>query len=175
VVELFTVGHSTRSLEEFVRLLAWYRVELVADVRRFPTSSKYPHFSKETLSRELEARGIGYVWLGNLLGGYRRGGYRAYMETKGFACGVEKLLQLASRRKTALMCSERLWFKCHRRHIADHLTSLGHTVTHIIDRKRVYTHKRREKEPIPNSQLDNSRSSSRHNSGRGSYADRKAL
>ena len=138
---IYTIGHSNRSLEEFLSLLDHYGIGLVVDVRRFPTSRKYPHFSRESLEAALSSRGIGYAWLGDLLGGYRKGGYRAYMETEEFRRGLERLLELAEGRRTAIMCAERLWFRCHRRFIADALVAMGHEVVHIVEPGREYRHR----------------------------------
>ena len=145
---VYTVGHSTRSLEELVKLLRAYEVGILVDVRRFPTSSKYPHFNAETLRVELEKRGIHYVWLGDKLGGFRKGGYAKYMETEDFRKGLEELLGIIRKGevrgvKVAIMCAERLWFKCHRKFIADALVKHGIKVLHIVEEGRVAKHKRR--------------------------------
>ncbi len=140
---VYTVGHSNRSLEEFLSLLEEYGVEVVVDVRRWPVSSKYPHFNSESLRKSLENRGYGYVWLGRELGGYREGGYERYMETEDFKSGLKALEELALRRVVAVLCAERLWFRCHRRFIADALVRDGFRVVHIIEGGRAYEHRRR--------------------------------
>jgi len=146
--EVYTVGHSTRSLRELLEILDRYGVKVVIDVRRFPTSKRYPHFRRESLERELSARGIEYVWLGRDLGGFRRGGYESYMETEEFARGVERLLNLLERgKRVAILCRERLWFKCHRRFISDVLVGLGYRVIHIILKEWTYVHKSSRKPP----------------------------
>ncbi|RLI26891.1 MAG: DUF488 domain-containing protein [Candidatus Hecatellales archaeon] len=142
---IYTVGHSTRSLEEFIRILQAFGVEVAIDVRRFPGSRKYPHFSRETLASKIEGEGIRYVWLGDLLGGYREGGYQAYMETEAFKKGLEKLVKLAENRRVAVFCSEALWFRCHRRFLADKLVEKGFQVVHIYDEKRWSLHKPRKR------------------------------
>ena len=144
----YTIGHSSRSLEEFIKLLREYSIGVVVDVRRFPTSSRFPHFSREVLERELAIRGLKYYWLGGKLGGFRKGGYLKYMRTKEFKEGIEELLavidgSLKEGVDVAIMCSERLWFKCHRRFLADELVSRGVRVLHIIDSGKVYEHKRK--------------------------------
>ncbi|RKZ01415.1 MAG: DUF488 domain-containing protein [Candidatus Hydrothermota bacterium] len=145
-MKIFTIGHSNRSFDEFCNLLKHYGIKLLIDVRRFPTSRKYPHFNRESLEKSLvEQCGIGYLYLGDELGGYRKGGYEAYMETDEFKEGLGKLLFWAQDGVTAIMCSEKLWFKCHRRFIADKLVELGHEVIHIIDERHTYKHKLREK------------------------------
>ncbi len=140
---LYTIGHSNRELDEFIRLLEEYRIELLVDVRRFPTSAKYPHFRRENLAVVLPAAGIEYRWMGDLLGGYRTGGYEAYMGTDGFQRGLELLLQRARWKTVAVMCAEKLFFRCHRRFIADACVALGWEVRHIIDPGRVSKHKLR--------------------------------
>ena len=143
---IYTIGHSNRSLQEFIKLLKKYNIKRIIDVRRFPTSRHVPHFKKEVLERELPKQNIEYYWLGDLLGGFRPGGYIKYMETEEFSKGLRKLLEIAGREgRTAIMCRERLWFKCHRRFISDRLVELGYKVIHIIDDERTYEHKRKPK------------------------------
>ncbi|MET1128417.1 MAG: DUF488 domain-containing protein [Thermoproteota archaeon] len=139
---IYTVGHSTRSINEFLDLLKSYGISVVVDVRRWPTSRKHPWFNREELEKALERRGIRYVWLGELLGGYREGGYESYMATESYRRGIEKLLETVRRADgpVAIMCSEKLWFRCHRRFISDTLTSLGYKVIHILDVGRAQPH-----------------------------------
>ena len=118
-----------------------YKIEVIADVRRFPTS-KHRHFKQEVLKETLNRCGIEYNHIIEL-GGYRTGGYRQYMRTEDFEKGLLRLEQLAASRNVAIMCAELLFFRCHRRFIADALTERGHTVIHIIDEQRSYEHKRR--------------------------------
>ena len=112
-------------------------------MRRFPKSRRVPWTESSTLKKLLEGEGITYVWLGDLLGGFRSGGYKAYMETEDYKKGLEKLVHIidGSPGPTAVMCKEKLWFKCHRRFISDSLTLLGYKVVHIIDKGRIYIHK----------------------------------
>ena len=140
---VYTLGHSNRSLSEFIALLRRYSIRVIVDVRRFPTSRACPWFSKDSLSKALSAEGIEYVWLGELLGGYRSGGYEKYMSTDAYAHGISVLVDIIRRHNghVAIMCSEKLWFRCHRRFIADTLTSLGIEVIHIIDVAKLYKHK----------------------------------
>jgi uncharacterized protein (DUF488 family) len=142
---IYTFGHSTRSLQDFVQTLKNFKIEVAVDVRRFPGSRKNPQFSKETLSLELPKSGMKYVWLGELLGGYRPGGYRRHMKTKAFKEGLGRLVKLAREGRTVFFCSEALWFRCHRRFIADRLTKLGFQVVHIYDGKRWSIHKLRRR------------------------------
>lgn len=155
---IYTVGHSNRELPEFLGLLAEQGIEAVADVRAFPTSRKYPHFSRERLERSLAEAGISYLWLGRELGGYRRhglgdsspntawraGGFRNYadhMLGEEFARGIARLLTLARHKRTALMCAERLWWRCHRRLISDFLVAHGHRVMHILEEGKTTEHR----------------------------------
>ncbi len=137
---IYTVGHSTRSFEDLVQVLVAHGVEQVVDVRRFPTSRRMPWFNREHLAQALPQRGIVYVWLGDLLGGYRRGGYPAYMQTQAFQRGIRRLVLLANERPTALLCAELLWFRCHRRFIADALCRQGWQVVHLFDERRSQVH-----------------------------------
>jgi uncharacterized protein (DUF488 family) len=128
-------------MEEFLEILKAHDIKQVVDVRRFPGSKKFPHFNKENLEKVLTENGIGYSYLGNLLGGFRKGGYRNYTQTKEFKEGLMNLLEIAKNFRTAIMCAEVLWFRCHRRYISNELVKLGHQVVHIIDQKRSYEHK----------------------------------
>ena len=144
---IWTIGHSTRSLEEFLSLLAAYKIEAVADVRRFPGSRRYPHFASEALAQTLPAHGIAYQWLPKLGGrrrpvpgspntGWRNESFRGYadhLESAEFAQGLAELLALAARARTTLMCAETLWWRCHRSLIADVLRCRGIEVIHILD------------------------------------------
>jgi len=129
---IFTVGTSNRSVGEFVQLLRSSEIEIVVDVRSFPTS-KFPHFKKEALSQSLGEAGIGYSYLGKELGGYRKGGYEAYMQTDDFLRGVELLERMAVRCRCAILCAERLPWRCHRRFIARSLEDRGWKTVHIIE------------------------------------------
>lgn len=132
---IFTLGTSTRSPEEFLALLAHYRIGGLVDVRRFPTS-RFPHFQQQNLAALLAEAGIEYVYLGESLGGYRSGGYQAYIASPSFAQGLEQLEALATARRVAVVCCERLPWKCHRRFIGQELANRGWQVRHIIDLKR---------------------------------------
>ena len=151
---IWTIGHSTRSIEEFLHVLAAYDIELVVDVRRFPGSRRLPQYSASTLADSLASRGMAYVGI-PALGGRRRAapdspnvawrheafrGYADYIATEEFAEGLEELLVLAQGLRTAIMCAEVLWWRCHRRIIADVLVSLGFTVVHIRDARVVEEH-----------------------------------
>jgi uncharacterized protein (DUF488 family) len=137
-VKIWTVGTSTRSMKEFLHVLRTYQIEVVVDVRRFPTS-KYAHFKREPLKTCLEQHGIEYHHVARL-GGYRKGGYRKHMESAEFEHGLRCVEELAETKRVAIMCAELLFFRCHRRFIADALKERGHTVIHIVDDKRSYEH-----------------------------------
>lgn len=145
-VKLFTIGHSTRTLDEFVQLLKENDVDLVADVRAAPGSRRLPHFAKAALAVELPLVGIGYVHLPEL-GGFRKAksdsvnigwrnpsfrGYADYMQTDAFEVGLEHLVSLARQHALAIMCSEAVPWRCHRSLIADALTARRIEVREII-------------------------------------------
>lgn len=130
---VFSLGHSTRGADEFLGILHAWRVERLVDVRRFPTSRRHPHFSRDALSLRCAREGIDYLWLGEALGGFRTGGYEAYTETDAFARGLDRLEGLATERATAFLCAERDPARCHRRYIARALERRGWAVVHILD------------------------------------------
>jgi uncharacterized protein (DUF488 family) len=130
---IFTLGTSTRSARDFISILSNRGITLVCDVRSFPGSRRYPHFSSEQLASSLEKEGISYRWLGAKLGGYRKGGYLAHMETPDFAAGLQDLEDLALQSSTAIVCAELAPWKCHRRFIAGALEERDWKVIHIID------------------------------------------
>ena len=143
---LYTVGHSTRSLDAFVNLLTRHGVACVADVRRFPRSRKYPHFNDEELARTLPRSGIDYVAF-PALGGRRRTtpdspnagwrnegfrGYADYMTSVEFLGGIERLAERASKSPTVIMCAEAVPWRCHRSLIADAMLVRGWDVLDIV-------------------------------------------
>ena len=143
---LFTIGHSTRSLDELVEALQAHGVERLVDIRSFPMSRRLPHFNRENLERELPRRGIEYLWMKEL-GGRRRKirddspntalrndsfrNYADYMLTPEFRAAAAELVRLGEEKPTAYMCAERVYFHCHRMMVSDYLTAHGHTVMHI--------------------------------------------
>src|SRR5580700_8205447 len=152
--QIWTIGHSTRSIGEFLSLLAGSHIEMVADVRSFPGSRKYPQYGREALTATLSAHAIDYRWL-PALGGRRRPspdspntawrnasfrGYADYMSTTEFAQGLLELLELSKKARTAIMCSEAVWWRCHRSMIADALRVRGIDVLHILDAKHSVMH-----------------------------------
>jgi uncharacterized protein (DUF488 family) len=135
---IFTLGTSTRTPEEFVACCRAFGVRRIADVRRFPTSRTFPQFVREAFATFLRDAGIEYAHLGPALGGYRPGGYEAYTATPAFAAGLAELERLARGAPTAVVCSERLPWRCHRRFIARALEARGWRVVHIIEPHRVW-------------------------------------
>ena len=128
---IWTIGYSGRTRESFLKLHKDYGIEILVDVRHFPTS-KNPDFRRESMEVWLPENGIRYVWLGDLLGGYRRGGYERYMGTPAFREGIERLLQIARQGRTCIMCMERNPKYCHRRFIAAYLEAMGIRMVHIL-------------------------------------------
>jgi uncharacterized protein (DUF488 family) len=142
---LWTIGHSTRGLEEFIGLLTGNRIEVLADVRHFPGSRKYPHFNVEPLRDAVRAAGIDYEPFTEL-GGRRKvqpdspntawrhpafRGYADYMQTEAFQAGIERLKALATTMRTAIMCAGAVWWRCHRGLISDVFKLHGTRVLHI--------------------------------------------
>jgi uncharacterized protein (DUF488 family) len=151
---ILTVGHSTRSAEEFKEIILAHQIEALLDIRSFPGSRRYPHFNKPELSDYLDSSGILYAHM-PALGGRRRPtpdskntawqnpSFRAYadhMETEEFQKGIEALLELTQTKRTAVMCAEAVWWRCHRSLIADFLKARGVEVIHIIDAKKTESH-----------------------------------
>jgi uncharacterized protein (DUF488 family) len=134
---IYSLGSSTRTGEEFIGVLNAYDINILVDVRSFPTS-RFEHFKKENLKPLVEENAINYVYLGKPLGGYRKGGYEAYMETRAYRQGLEELEKIARKSPTAFMCAERLPWKCHRRFIGESLKRRGWRVVHIIDAIQVW-------------------------------------
>jgi len=154
-MQIATIGHGARPLEDFLATLAAGGVEQVLDVRAYPGSRRYPWFGRERLTDALADAGVGYHWL-PALGGRRKAGptaqdhpgwrieafrnYAGYMDEPGFDQALSDLLALANERHAAVMCAETHPSQCHRRLIADRLTTLGHEVRHLISPMRVEAH-----------------------------------
>jgi len=152
---LYTIGHSTHPIDKFISLLTAHRIEIVADVRSFPGSRRWPQFNREALALTLEASAIDYLWM-KALGGRRHGkrddsphtawtvaafrSYADYADTAEFDAGLAELIAIASRRRTAIMCSEGLWWRCHRRIISDHMTIGRWNVEHIMPDGKLSRH-----------------------------------
>ena len=153
-MKVWTIGHSTHTLEAFVRLLAMHDISLLADIRTVPKSRRHPHFHAEALARSLPSLGVTYVELPRL-GGWRRAspdspndawrnlsfrGYADYAMGSDFNEGLAQLRELAAAQSTAMMCAEALWWRCHRRLVADRLVLAGETVCHIAADGRTAAH-----------------------------------
>jgi len=134
-IKLWTIGHSNRTIKTFLELLREHNIEVLVDVRSFPTS-KIEHFKREEMECWLPEHNIEYVWLGKELGGYRRGGYQKRMRTKLFKEGIKELLQIAALKRTCMMCMEPNPKYCHRRFISAHLERKGVKVIHIIAKRQ---------------------------------------
>lgn len=137
-LRICTLGSSTRTAAEFLAALAAFGVRTVADVRRFPRSTRYPHFGGEALPQLLATAAVAYAWFGDDLGGYRGEGYPTYRETAPFVRGLTRLEALARDSPTAILCAERLPWRCHRRFIATALRRRGWEVVHILEADRVW-------------------------------------
>jgi uncharacterized protein (DUF488 family) len=154
-MRIWTIGHSTRTIDEFISLLKENGIKLVADVRMFPGSKRYPQFGREALAKSLGESGISYEHFPEL-GGRRTPkpdshntawrnasfrGYADYMETKQFQKGVERLLELASEAgPVAITCAEAVWWRCHRSLISDYLKARGIEVMHVLSANKVEPH-----------------------------------
>jgi uncharacterized protein (DUF488 family) len=153
-MRIWTIGHSTRAIEEFISLLKENEVKLLVDVRAWPGSRRYPQFNKETLAASLNGCEIRYEHFPEL-GGKRKSkgdsrntawrnpsfrGYADYMDTEQFENGIARLLALAAEAPTVIMCAEAVWWRCHRSLIADYLKSRGTEVLHILGTGKVEPH-----------------------------------
>jgi uncharacterized protein (DUF488 family) len=156
--EILTVGHSTHPIERFLALLRAAGVAAIADVRRYPASRRNPQFGAEALANALSDAGIAYAGLGEELGGRRGSGggrgrdnaawrnasfrrYADHMASAEFAAGIERLERLARERRTAVMCAEGHWSRCHRQLIADALVARGWRVLHLLADGRLEEHR----------------------------------
>jgi uncharacterized protein (DUF488 family) len=154
--QLLTIGHSNHPLDRFLAWLARHGVEALVDIRRFPGSRKHPHFHRDNLAVVLPKSGVEYHWL-EALGGRRHKqreespnlglenqsfrNYADYMLTDEFREGVEKLLEVARQKRTAIMCAEGLFWQCHRRLVSDFLVANGVIVQHIMPSGELRPHK----------------------------------
>lgn len=153
-MKIWTVGHSTRGGEEFGEILSSHNLEVLVDVRTYPSSRRYPQFNKAELAEFLKKIGIEYKHEPRLGGrrtpkpdshntAWRNAQFRGYadhMETDDFKNGVRELLELSSAKRVAVMCAEAVWWRCHRSLIADYLKAEGHEVIHIVDEKKTEEH-----------------------------------
>lgn len=151
---IWTIGHSTHPLDEFIAMLKSFDIRILVDVRSFPGSKRYPHFNKESLEISFSKNNIEYIHLKSL-GGRRKPnpnssndawrndafkGYADYMETEDFKNAINELQQLAINDHIAYMCSEAVWWRCHRSLISDYLKSIGWTVMHIMSKGKAEEH-----------------------------------
>src|SRR6266567_3452980 len=153
---LFTIGHSTRTFNELIEALQAHSIQSLVDIRSFPMSRRLPHFNRESLDNTLPATGIQYIWMKEL-GGRRKKSledspnvalrndsfrnYADYMLTPEFEHAVAELIGIAEQSRTAYMCAERVYFRCHRMLVSDWLVSHGHEVLHIDDTCQAKPHK----------------------------------
>lgn len=153
-ITVWTIGHSTRTTEEFLEMLVSAGIRVLADVRQFPGSRRYPQFGKDQLAVSLSQAGIQYVHFPEL-GGRRKPkpdshnmawrnaafrGYADYMETEPFCAGIARLLDFAQNERLAIMCAEAVWWRCHRGLVADFLKAEGIDVLHILGRGKIEPH-----------------------------------
>jgi uncharacterized protein (DUF488 family) len=152
--EIWTIGHSTHAIDEFIGMLNYHGINIVADIRRFPGSRRLPHFNRETLERSLHENRIQYKHFEDL-GGRRNPrpdsknsgwrvlafrGYADYMESQTFHDAITSLESLAVTAPLAYMCSEAVWWSCHRALVSDYLKHHGWTVRHIMSKTKADLH-----------------------------------
>jgi uncharacterized protein (DUF488 family) len=156
MASVFTIGHSTRTQQELIAALQAHGIRTLVDIRSFPMSRRLPHFNREALEQELPKASIAYVWMRDL-GGRRKKqrenspnlalrndsfrNYADYMLTEPFQHAVDELARLAGQAPTAIMCAERVYFRCHRMLVSDYLVAHGHEVLHIDDVGPARAHK----------------------------------
>jgi len=140
VNRIFTLGTDRRSEEDFIEILLSYNITAIIDVRSVP-KSKIPTFTRSNLEELLKKEGIEYFFLGRELGGFRKGGYTAYLLTEEFMQGIEVLESIAEKREAVIICAERFPWKCHRKWISRELHKRGWDIQHIIDKGKVWVPK----------------------------------
>jgi uncharacterized protein (DUF488 family) len=156
LARLYTIGHSTRPFEDLLGALQAHSIQILADIRAFPMSRRLPQFNRESLEKSLPTAGIRYAWMG-ALGGYRKKiredsphiglrnasfrNYADYMLTAEFEHAMAELIALAEASRTAYMCAERVYFRCHRMLVSDWLVGHGHEVMHIDGKGPVKPHR----------------------------------
>lgn len=165
--QIWTIGHSTRTLEHFVEMLHSFNIKMLIDIRSFPGSRRVPQFNKENLEQSMPANNIEYRHLKSL-GGRRPvhkdskntawkhpafRGYADYMETGEFKNGIEQLESIALKQRTAYMCSEAVWWSCHRSMVSDYLKLRGWTVYHIMETGKATKHTYTQPAKIINGEL----------------------
>jgi uncharacterized protein (DUF488 family) len=168
-MQIWTIGHSTRKIDDFIALLKESGIKLLADVRMYPGSKRYPQFGKEALANSLGQSGIRYEHFPEL-GGRRKAkpdskntawrnemfrGYADYMETEDFRTGIDRLVELAEKTgPTAIMCAEAVWWRCHRSLISDYLKARGVEVLHILNHNKIEPHPFTSAAKIVNGELN---------------------
>jgi uncharacterized protein (DUF488 family) len=151
---IWTIGHSTRSIEDFIEMLKSFGIGVLVDIRHYPGSRRYPHFNSEALAQSLSQQDMRYIHLIDL-GGRRKPvagsvntrwrndafrGYADYMETDVFHKAADELQSIALAQPTAYMCSEAVWWSCHRSLVSDYLKIREWTVMHIMDKGKATEH-----------------------------------
>jgi uncharacterized protein (DUF488 family) len=151
---IWTIGHSTHSIEEFIAILCSFQIERLVDIRMFPGSRRYPHFNKMALETSMPEANVNYCHMVSL-GGRRKPkpdskntgwrldafrGYADYMETDAFQRGIKKLEDIALKERSVYMCSEAVWWRCHRALVSDYLKVKGWTVMHIMGHGKAQEH-----------------------------------
>lgn len=168
MVTLYTIGHSTRSLEELIRVLQAHGIKNLVDIRAFPASRRLPHFNRETLELELPKAGIAYLWEPRM-GGRRKKitkesrntairsdsfrNYADYMLTPEFQEAAAEVRTLAAEKPTAYMCAEKLYFQCHRMMVSDYYVAHGDEVLHIADERPPKKHELMKEANLVNGDL----------------------
>ncbi len=140
---IYSIGSSTRQKEEFLNLLKKFKIKTLVDIRRFPTS-RLEHFQKNLFEKILKESNIEYFYLGDLLGGFRKGGYRNYTSSSEFIKGIEKMEKFAAKTTCVFMCAEKFPWRCHRRFVAQKLDQDGFRVLHILEEDLVWEKKKKE-------------------------------
>ena len=165
--EIWTIGHSTRTLEYFVEMLQSSNIQLLVDIRSFPGSKRYPQFNMENLEQSMRQNNIVYMHFKSLGGrravhkdskntGWRHPafrGYADYMETDEFKKGIQELEAIATNQRTAYMCSEAVWWRCHRSMVSDYLKLHGWNVYHIMEVEKLTEHTYTKPANIVNGEL----------------------
>lgn len=152
---IYTIGHSTHTIDDFLKMLQFFDIKILVDIRSMPGSRKFPQFDQDNLAKSLNEAEIQYIHLSSL-GGRRKAnkdsknnrwnnpsfkGYADYMETEDFKNGIIHLEQIAHEQKTVIMCSEALWWRCHRSMVSDILKVKNWNVLHIMGIGKIQEHK----------------------------------
>ena len=153
---IYTIGHSTRTLEELIEALKAHGIQRLVDIRAFPASRRMPWFARESLETALPAAGIQYVWMKELGGRRKKQGFESpntglrndsfrnyadYMLTDLFQLAAAEVVRMAEEKPTAIMCAERMFFQCHRMLVSDYLSLRGNEVLHIVDGSPMKPHR----------------------------------